>query len=120
MKKLPDVPGLPCDAEGPVFSAPWQAQAFAMTLALYERGLFTWPEWAQALGRRIAQAPAAEGEDAGDAYYRQWLGALEDMVAAKGASSGAELQRYRDAWDHAADRTPHGAPIELRPGDFPD
>ena len=28
------------------------------------------------------------------------------------------LHRYRDAWDHAADRTPHGAPIELTPGDF--
>jgi hypothetical protein len=30
------------------------------------------------------------------------------------------LARYRDAWDHAADRTPHGMPIELRPGDFHD
>ena len=25
---------------------------------------------------------------------------------------------YRDAWDQAADRTPHGKPIELRPEDF--
>jgi len=120
MSKLPDVPGIPCDAEGPVFGAPWQAQAFAMTLALYERGLFTWPEWAQALGHRIAQAPATPEEDPGDAYYRQWLAALEDMVAAKGAGSGTELQRYREAWDRAADRTPHGASIELRPGDFRD
>jgi hypothetical protein len=32
---------------GPVFSAPWEAQAFAMVLALHERGLFTWPEWAR-------------------------------------------------------------------------
>jgi hypothetical protein len=28
------------------------------------------------------------------------------------------LHRYRDAWDHAADRTPHGDPIELKPEDF--
>lgn len=120
MKQLPDVPGIPCDAEGPVFGAPWQAQAFAMTLALYERGLFTWPEWAEALARRIASSPAQAGEDAGDAYYRQWLAALEDMVAAKGASSMPELQRYQQAWDHAADRTPHGQPIELQPRDFGD
>jgi hypothetical protein len=33
-------------------------------------------------------------------------------------ASSATLTRYRDAWDHAADRTPHGAPIELRPEDF--
>jgi nitrile hydratase accessory protein len=114
----PDLPGLPRDAAGPVFRAPWQAQAFAMTLALYERGLFTWPEWAQALATRIQAAPALADEDPGDAYYRQWLEALEAMVAAKGASSPVELDRYRQAWDHAADRTPHGQPIELQPGDF--
>lgn len=118
MNPFHDLPGLPRDAEGPVFGAPWQAQAFAMTLALYRQGLFTWPEWAQALAQRIQAAPAQPGEDAGDAYYRQWLEALEQMVAAKGASSTAELQRYRQAWDHAADRTPHGQPIELRPDDF--
>ena len=114
----PQVPGIPCDAEGPVFGAPWQAQAFAMTLALYERGLFTWPEWAQALSARVRTEPQLEGEDAGNAYYRQWLGALEDMVAARGAASARELERCRQAWDHAADRTPHGQPIDLRPDDF--
>ena len=118
--RLPDLPGLPRDDGGPVFGAPWQAQAFAMTLALYERGLFTWPEWAQALADRIAAAPAQPDEDAGDAYYRQWLETLEGIVAAKGASSPAELQRFQHAWDHAADRTPHGQPIELRPSDFHD
>jgi hypothetical protein len=28
------------------------------------------------------------------------------------------LHQYRNAWDHAADRTPHGSPIELKPEDF--
>lgn len=114
----PDVPGLPCDAEGPVFGAPWQAQAFAMTLALYQRGLFSWPEWAQALARRIAAEPASAQEDAGDAYYRQWLGALEDIATAKGAASAPDLRMYQQAWDRAADRTPHGQPIVLSPMDF--
>jgi hypothetical protein len=40
------------------------------------------------------------------------------MVAAKGASTAGELLQYRQAWDRAADRTPHGRPIELRPDDF--
>jgi nitrile hydratase accessory protein len=119
MPDLPDIPGLPRDGEGPVFGAPWHAQAFAMAVALHERGLFTWPEWAQALTRVIRAAPAQQGEDAGDAYWRQWLLALETLVGAKGASSEGELQRYQQAWDHAAGRTPHGQPIELRPEDFP-
>lgn len=118
MNSIHESPGLPRDGEGPVFRAPWQAQAFAMALALYERGLFSWTEWARALAVRIRSDPAQPGEDAGDAYYRQWLAALEDIVAAKGASTPAELEQYRQAWDHAADRTPHGQPIELRPSDF--
>jgi nitrile hydratase accessory protein len=118
MKRFQHSPGLPRDDHGPVFRAPWQAQAFAMTLALFERGLFTWTEWAQALAARVQSDPAQPDEDAADAYYRQWLAALEDIVAAKGASSLTELQRYQQAWDHAAERTPHGQPIELQAADF--
>ena len=113
MTKLPDVPGLPHDADGPVFSAPWQAQAFAMTLALHERGLFTWPEWAATLAAEIKRAQAAGDPDTGETYYRHWLNTLERLVAEKGVTSPDALARYRDAWDHAADRTPHGEPIEL-------
>jgi nitrile hydratase accessory protein len=118
MSTPPDLAGLPRDDDGPVFGAPWQAQAFAMAVALHRQGLFTWPEWAQALAGSIRVAPARPGEDAGAAYYRQWLETLERMVAAKGASSPAELGRYQEAWDHAADRTPHGQPIELKDSDF--
>lgn len=112
------LPGQPRDDDGPVFRAPWEAQAFAMTLALHRGGLFTWSEWAQALAAQIVAAQKAGDADLGDTYYRHWLAALEGLVAGKGASSIEELSRYRDAWDHAAERTPHGQPIELRPEDF--
>jgi nitrile hydratase accessory protein len=114
------VPGIPCDAEGPVFREPWEAQAFAMTLALYQRGLFSWPEWAAILGDEIKRAQAAGDPDTGETYYRHWLNALERLVAEKQLTDRATLARYHDAWDHAADRTPHGMPIELRPEDFRD
>ena len=112
------VPGIPRDAEGPVFRAPWEAQAFAMALALNERGLFTWGEWAAALADEIKHAQAAGDPDTGETYYRHWLAALERMVADKGVASRETLARTRDAWDHAADRTTHGQPIELGPEDF--
>ena len=110
----------PGDAGGPVFREPWEAHAFAMALALHERGVYTWREWADALAAQIEVAQAEGDADLGDTYYRHWLRALEGLVAMKGASSAAELARYRQAWDHAADRTPHGQPIELAPGDFQD
>jgi nitrile hydratase accessory protein len=112
------VPGIPCDAEGPVFREPWEAQAFAMALALHERGLFTWNEWAQTLGAEIKRAQAEGDPDTGETYYRHWMATLERLVAEKGVTTRATLDRYRDAWDHAADRTPHGMPIVLAPGDF--
>jgi nitrile hydratase accessory protein len=114
------VPGVPQDEDGPVFREPWEAQAFAMTLALYDRGVFTWPEWAAMLADEIRRAQAAGDPDTGETYYRHWLATLESLVAEKGVTSAHNLRRYRDAWDHAADRTPHGRPIELRPDDFHD
>ena len=112
------LPGIPCDAEGPVFREPWEAQAFAMALALHERGVFSWSEWALALGAEIKRAQAVGDPDTGETYYRHWLATLEGLVARKGVASPETLHRYRDAWDHAADRTPHGKPIELRDEDF--
>jgi nitrile hydratase accessory protein len=118
MKAAISIPGVPRDVDGPVFREPWEAQAFAMTLALYERGLFTWAEWAAALAQEIKRAQAAGDPDTGETYYTHWLNALERMVATKNVADPATLKRYHDAWDHAADRTPHGQPIELQPGDF--
>ena len=113
------LPGLPRDADGPVFREPWEAQAFAMALALHERGLFTRAEWAATLGEEIKRAQAAGDPDTGETYYHHWLATLERLVAQKGVTTPEALARYHDAWDHAADRTPHGQPIELRREDFP-
>ena len=97
---------------------PWEAQAFAMTLALHERGVFTWTEWASALAAEIKRAQAAGDPDTGETYYSHWLNTLEKLVAEKGVTTQDTLHRYRDAWDRACGRTPHGEPIELREEDF--
>lgn len=112
------VPGLPVNADGPVFREPWEAQAFAMAVALQRRGVFTWGEWAATLGAEIKRAQAAGDPDTGATYYHHWLAALERIVAAKQLSDPATLHRYSDAWSHAARRTPHGTAIELSPADF--
>ena len=102
---------LPRDDSGPVFAAPWQAQAFALAVHLHAKGLFTWPQWADALAAEIRAAGAA---DDGSRYYELWLAALEKIVAARGATSAAALRDRADAWRRAAAATPHGRPIELR------
>ncbi|HEY3909367.1 MAG TPA: nitrile hydratase accessory protein [Stellaceae bacterium] len=111
------VPGIPRGPDGPVFRAPWEAHAFAITLALHECGLFGWSEWAAALADAIGRAQAEGDPDTGDTYYRHWLAALERLVVEKAAADPATLARCRAAWRSAARRTPHGAPIELAPED---
>jgi nitrile hydratase accessory protein len=104
--------------EPPVFREPWEASAFALAVALHTRGLYTWPEWAQALAQAISRAQAAGDPDTGEGYYRHWLDALETLLAEKGVASADELHRLEHAWAHAAARTPHGQPIELLPADL--
>lgn len=111
-------PGFPLDRDGPVFREPWEAQAFALTLTLFDRGLFGWSEWAKVLGEEIRKAQDSGDPDIGLTYYRHWVSALERMITEKGASDTKTLRNYFDAWDHAAKRTSHGTPIELEPRDF--
>ena len=112
------VPSIPRGADGPVFGEPWEAQSFAMTLTMHEQGLFTWSEWTQALAREIKRAQERGDPDTGETYYRHWVATLESIIAEKGVTDRAALERYNRAWRSAADRTPHGEPIVLDPGDF--
>jgi len=105
--------GLPRDADGPVFRAPWEAQAFALALALHQRGVYTWPEWAAALTAAIRRAQAAGDPDTGGTYYHHWLDALQSLVLAKGLGGADQLHALEHAWANAAARTRHGQPVAL-------
>ena len=96
--------------DSPVFTEPWQAEAFAMVVALHERGLFSWSEWADALSAEVKKPGAAvDGSD----YYACWLEALEKLLAVKGVAGGNEIDALAAAWHRAAHATPHGKPILL-------
>src|SRR5579862_2170062 len=43
-ERLDALPRLPRDTGGPVFTEPWEAQAFALAVKLSEEGYFTWKE----------------------------------------------------------------------------
>lgn len=101
---------IPLECGEPVFAEPWEAQAFAMTLRLHQTGLFTWPEWAQALGGEIAAAgPHADPS----IYYRLWLSALEKLCCHKALLNPQAIAARQDEWRNAAAATPHGQPIVL-------
>jgi nitrile hydratase accessory protein len=104
----------PRDDAGPVFRAPWEAQAFAIALSLHEGGVFTWQEWADTLAIAIRDAQAAGDADLGESYYVHWLTALERICSSKRLVNSAMLVQRRLAWEAAARRTPHGKPVLLK------
>jgi nitrile hydratase accessory protein len=90
------------------FAAPWQAQAFGLTVALHQAGLFTWPDWAQTLGAELKHG-AADGSD----YWDRWLATLERLVADRTDTPPGDLAELAARWQTAARATPHGQPIRL-------
>jgi nitrile hydratase accessory protein len=104
------LPGLPQNEAGPVFAAPWQAEAFAMTLALCEKGFFSWPEWAETLGEEIRTHPVL---DDGLHYYHLWLAALHKLLIRKGLMTDKECRSREHEWHRASLATPHGEPIVI-------
>lgn len=76
-----------------VFAEPWQARAFALALALSERGLFSLRDFQVALIGRInsyekGQCIAGTGD-----YYTRWIEALEDLLAQKELLPSERLSR---------------------------
>ncbi|WP_282094666.1 nitrile hydratase accessory protein [Epibacterium ulvae] len=103
---LTALPGITLADDEPVFTAPWEAQAFAMAVNLHQNGAFSWQEWAEALSHEIH---SGEERD----YYQHWLHALEHIVTAKSLSSETDLAQRKADWHAAAAATPHGDPILL-------
>lgn len=114
----PDTPAIP----EPVFAAPWEARAFAMVVALHERGLFPWRAFHEALAaevaRRDARAEPASGSDS--AYYAQWVAAAEAVLAGLGVVEAGAIERGKarilaelDAGDH--DHVAATAPVAIAP-----
>jgi cobaltochelatase CobN len=116
LNRFEELESLPRDEGGPIFAEPWQAQAFAMAVRLSELGYFTWTEWAAALASELAAAAERGEADDGSDYYQHWLAALENLVTSKGLTDVAALFERREAWADAYRHTPHGKPVELRPG----
>ena len=103
MPNLADVPGLPHDADGAVFAAPWEAKAFALIVLLHQRGHFEWQDWVQTLAAEVALDRSRAQETP---YYLLWLAAAEQLVTARGLLDAGQLAAQRSAL-RAAQTGPH-------------
>jgi len=101
------LPEFPTNEDGPVFNAPWEAQAFALVVRLQEQGVFTWQEWGEALSRSIATAREQGDPDLGNTYYQHWLATLENMTLEKGLAT-PDILKERQHAAHLEHQRLHG------------
>jgi nitrile hydratase accessory protein len=101
------------DEGEPVFVEPWQAQAFAMTISLYDGGLFTWNEWAEVLSSKLSERASTGGDRNGGTYYEDWLAALEVLVSSRTEIQSSVLADLKSRWEQAYRTTPHGESVTL-------
>jgi nitrile hydratase accessory protein len=97
----------------PVFSEPWHAQAFALTVHLNEEGFFDWAEWAARFGETLRKHGLTKELNGGDDYFTAWLETLETLLGGLGLADAEALGRLKQDWEHAYLSTPHGAPVRL-------
>jgi len=100
-------------AEGRTFDHPWQAHAFSLTVQLYKDGCFKWEDWVRIFSSEIDAHPLQPGESVNDAYYRQWVAALEALVSQLGIAPQDQLGARVEEWRRAYLNTPHGHPVLL-------
>ncbi|WP_027802715.1 nitrile hydratase accessory protein [Paraburkholderia dilworthii] len=100
--------------EGPSFDEPWQAQAFSIVVQLSKVGAFTWKEWVDVFSTEIREHPAGSRESTNTAYYRQWMAALETIVAQRGLATSEDVETRKEMWRQAYIHTPHGEPVRLQ------
>lgn len=95
------------------FEEPWQAQLFALTVAMNEAGHFSWTDWSATFGPMVQAAPAS-------VYWDIWSDALVALLNARGIATSADIQDLTSQWQEAARSTPHGTPIVLEKSDHAD
>jgi nitrile hydratase accessory protein len=105
-----------------VFSEPWHASVFALTVQLSRAGHFSWTEWSERFGAQLRCVAAADGsaddsrpmpEVDSPTYYDVWLATLESLLLERGLASTEDLARLKEAWTEAYLHTPHGKPVAL-------
>ncbi len=98
----------------PVFTEPWHAQLFAVTVHLHDQGLFAWPDWTVCFGACLKKHGLQKDLDGGNDYFLAWLDALEQMLAKSKTANAPEIEALSSAWREAYLSTPHGHPVRLK------
>lgn len=101
-----------------IFQGPWEGIAFAMAVALCERGHYDWTAFQERLISQIAEADQQEA-DVRPSYYESWLTAFEKLLVDTGMLSKEKLNA-RASWLARMAAPAGGRMMPWLGRDFPD
>lgn len=113
------------DLSRATFELPWAGRLFGLTLAATEGGLFTLPEFQQAMIASVGRFEAAGGTiDGEQVYYERWVEALVELLRSRALLTDDALSAAEEAvrcaipaHDHHHDEPPPSAePLACFPG----
>lgn len=107
------LPGNLTGSERPVFAEPRQAQAFAITISLFDQGLFTWREWTETQSGKLSERAPFGNDKGGSFYFEDWPAALETPVGDRTAIQIDMLADLKNRWEHAYRSIPHGEKVSI-------
>jgi nitrile hydratase accessory protein len=92
--------GLPRKSGELVFHNPWERRAFALAVALCQRGVYPWNDFRDHLIAEIAASERAEKTGGSGSpprsYYENWLAALEKLLIKKGICAPEQMAAGTD------------------------
>jgi nitrile hydratase accessory protein len=108
IKDLRELVGMYGSDEERAFAEPWQARAFALALALSERGMFSLRDFQATLIGRITSFEKSQSIAGTADYYTRWIEALEELLAQKDMLPSHRLSLLeRNVAEDAASRKVH-------------
>ena len=93
---------------------PWQGQLYAITLAIFDKGIFTKQEFMLTFRKNYSIKMKLHSFDYESDFFLVWLASLESIIVELKFGVRAELIGLKNKWRTAFLRSQHGKPINIQ------
>ena len=94
-------------------SEPWQGQLYAITLAIFDKGIFTKQEFMLCFRKNLNKMVELQSFDYDDDFFLVWLASLESIIIDLKFGLPVELNGLKNKWRTAFLNAQHGKPVKF-------
>lgn len=94
-------------------SEPWQGHLYAITLAIFDKGIFTKQEFMLSFRKHYSKKVKLQSFDYDVDFFLVWLLSLESIIIDLKFGVPAELNGLKNKWRTAFLNAQHGNPVKF-------